>query len=441
MLENTQAAGGLLSPEAANPAQAAPAEEPREVKWESEELTPDELAYFNSRGNDAGALAALASKMPATPDSAAPAPAAAPPAPAPAPVAPPARAPVTPDSAPIIADGTQPPAAAPNSESVGADEDVDLDTLVVDSQGVMRDPKGRYVPHSALHKAREKYKTARDAQSVAYQENETLKRQLATLEGRFNTLFELQKPAAAEPAAPPAPAEDPDPRPNPETDIFGYVAWQERHYQRELGKALAEINSLKETSTKAVDEVKGQVTETTMLSSYKADAQSFLAAKPEFAQAYRHLVDARHAELALMGWTDPAQRAAQISAEEREIVKTAYTQGKRPAEFVYNIAVSRGFRAPAPTPTPTPPPPAPAAPAPAAIAPTATPASLSAAQQLANAAAAQTATATLSGVGGAGGAAITAEALLAMNDAEFEAFQQKVGRSGMRAILGGSGSF
>jgi len=418
--------------------------------WESEELSPEELAYFNSRGNDTAGLGVapepVAPRAPVTPDGGPLTPQPAytpPPAPAPTPVAAEApRAPVTPDGAPLTP--PQPAAPAPNSEAVGEDEEVDFDTLTVDAQGVMRDPRGRYVPHSALHKARERFKSERARADTATTELTQLRQNLATMEGRFAQLNDLlaQRAAPAQPAAP-APAPEPvDEAPDPQTDIFGYAAWQ----GRQIAKMDQRITALQETATKKVEEVSGQLTEANMMQSYKGDAQAYAAAKPEFAQAYRHLIDSRNAELTLMGYTDPNQRMQVIREEEAQLVRKAYEQRKRPAEFIHNVAIMRGFRhappaAPTAAPAPAPAPAAAVVPPPAAPVPvpnSATPAAINHAQALANQAAARAASATLSGVGGAGSDALTADAIANMSEAEFEALYHKMGgkRGGMRQFLG-----
>jgi len=433
-LNNTDEAPGNLTPEALGAQEDAPTIiEARSPGWEPEELSPEELAYFNSRGNDTSGLKISAEPAPT------PAPT---PAPAPAPLEPPrpaeTRAPVTPDSSPLVP--TPAPAPAVNPDVVGADEDVDLDTLTVDSQGVMRDDKGRFVPHSALHKARERFKAERNRADTAASELNQLRQTVATMEGRFSALMELQKPA---PAAEAAPAPEPeDTPPDPQVDIFGFVAWQ----GRQIEKANKRIEQMETNATRQVEEVRGQVTEANMMTHYKSDAQSFVAQKPEFVQAYRHLIDARNMELTLMGYENPAQRMEIINSEEKELVQTAYKQKRRPAEFIYNVSVARGFRAPTPAPVPAAaapapaapaPTPAPAAPQPAAPAATATPAALGA-QHLANLAAARNAAATLSGSGGASGDGVTMEMVAAMSEAEFEAFQNKIGgRKAMRQFLGG----
>lgn len=406
----------------------------------SEELTPEELAYFNSRGENVAGLGVSDAPAPA-PERFDPAPAPVPPAPAPAPVTAEApRAPVTPDSAPVVP--TPAPAAV---GAVGENEDVDLDTLTVDSQGVMRDPQGRFVPHSALHRAREKFKAARASADAAAAENRRLMEQIATLSGRFEQLSALMQPAAPA-AAPTAPAPEPeDVAPDVNTDIFGYVAWQ----SRQLEKANKSIAELRAQSQEQVESVRGQLTEQGMMNHYRNDAQAFVAQKPEFGDAYRHLVNARNAELALMGYDDANQRMQIIQNEERELVAMAHKRRQRPAEFIYNVSVARGFRAPAaavPAPVAAVPAPiaaAPAAPlptpvaAPAAPAPTATPAAITAAQQLANQAAARAAAGTLSGAGGGSGDGLTVDAIASMSDAEFAALHAKLGMRGMRQFLGG----
>lgn len=389
-----------------------------------EKLSPEEEAYFKSRGEDVAPE--LTRRFgPSDTD---------------APLEVSARRPVTPDSAPAVPATAQQPAPAPApspttdpNQYVQENEEISLDDLTVDNAGVMRDGKGRFVPHAALHKARERAKSERTRADDLVRQNSDLMAKYTLLAQRVDTLVAPQP--AAQPA-PAAPAPEPeDVAPDPEVDIFGYVKWQ----GRQMAKLQEQLTTKSKAAEEEVGRVREEVTQQNMLTHYRTDAQAFNAQKPEFKDAYRHLIDARHAELALMGYGDPAVRAAHIHREERELVEQAYKQGKRPAEFIYNIAVTRGFRAPV---APPPPPPvvtaAPmlnlgAAPTP----PNATPAGLNHAQQLANQAAALAASATLSGSGGPGGDALTAEAIANMSEAEFEATHKRLGKAGMRSFMGG----
>jgi hypothetical protein len=65
---------------------------------------------------------------------------------------------------------------------------------------------------------------------------------------------------------------------------------------------------------------------------------------PEFGQAYAHACADRDAELAELGYADPALRRQIVQAEETEIVGRALAEGVNPAERIYKLARRRGYR-------------------------------------------------------------------------------------------------
>lgn len=402
---------------------AASAEIPAETSIKTmgdDQLTEAELAYFKSGGQDiTGLLGDERYKADAE-----------------ARVATEASAPATlaPPAAPAAPAATATPPAA--EETVPDGEEVDFAKVTTGEDGRMRDERGRFVPHAALAKERERMKAQRDRADGLVEENRTLADNYTRLAERVKVLQELwDKPKDAAPAAvetPPEPVAPPD----PETDIFAYARWQ----GEQIKAANEQIKALSQKVEEKTTGVEQKITERDMVSAYQADAARFAGEKTDFGKAYTHMITQRHAALAMLGYNDATERATIITGEERDLVERAFKAGKRPAEFIYNYAATMGYVPPAPTPTP----PAPAAAAPAAAAPAPAPAAAptapvqSEAEKLLNHQRAQAATQTLSGTGGASGEGLTAESLAAMSDEQFAALHAQLGKKGMKAYLGGS---
>lgn len=431
-MANVELSDGLLAGEERPAAGAAELPADTSVKMMGDDqLTEAELAYFKSGGQEVTGLlndtrykddviarqAAEAGAPPTNPDIPVPASA--------APLAP---------AAPVQASTTP---AAPAAEVVVPEgEDVDFTKVVTDPDGRMRDDKGRFVPHAALHKERVRLAAERERSNGLAAENATLNQNYTKLSERVKVLQEIFEknnepvPAAAAPATP-----EPVAPPDPETDIFAYSRWQ----ADQIKAANERIEALAKKMEESTGQVQAKMTEQSMVSAYKEDASRFAAEKPDFGKAYSHLIVQRHAALAMMGFADAEERNKIINSEERELVERAYTQGKRPAEFIYNYASTMGYRAAAPDPTQTTPAPVAAAPGSGGDTPAAPAgAVISEAEKLLNAQRAQAASATLSGTGAASGEGLTAEALANMSEAQFEQIAAQLGRKGMRAYMGGA---
>lgn len=246
--------------------------------------------------------------------------------------------------------------------------------------GQVRDEKGRFVPHQALHAEREEHKKTKA-------ELEEIRRDQAVLNDRWNTLLALrQQQDQPQEQAPP----------NPEEDIFGYAKWQ-----AEKLKALEEKLTTQETQTRQQQEVAQQ--EQAIWNEWSQSAQTYAAEKPEFGDAVKWLSEFRGKQLQAMSLIDerfstPQGVNEQINQELRAIVLSAKQKGINPAEVVHKIALSYGFQAKAPD-----------------------PGNMGLPEKLAGIASAQEAAKTVGQVSGrSGGDALTPEAIAAMPPAEFE---------------------
>lgn len=338
-------------------------------------LSPAEQAYFSSGGEDATAVLAEYGGGSET-------------------------------AAPV--DVKAPAAPAPGA----ADDDDDDAGMIVGADGKPRDPaSGKFVPHEALHKERSRRKAV-EAESL------TMKEKLARADERLSLLTEIMNTGGAAPAAPGAKAAAPDAAADPfaeadidpEEDVFAALKQAQR-------RNAALIKRMQDGDTQAA----AQKELTTVKTTYQEDAKAFLQKTPDFKEAYPYLINSLHRELELMGVSDKAQRDAAIAQQESELVKRALKEKMSPAELIYSIATTRGFKAGAPGAAPTP------TPAPGA----------SAADKLANVQRAQDAVVSLGKAGGSSGEVLTMAALADMPEAEFQRAVSRLSKSQQRQLMGG----
>jgi len=252
----------------------------------------------------------------------------------------------------------------------------------------------QHVPLAALQEERAKRKAL--GESV-----KGLETQIAELRGKFSIIDRLGKPDGGGDEAGKGP-------PKPEDDIFGAV--------NAITKRLDDADKAK------VDADKAAADRNTFVTNYRNDAATFEQANPDYKQAYNFLLQSRAAELQAIGYDDPKALHDAIVADEYAIAQLALSKGKSPAEVIYGLAKQRGYKAAAGD-------------KPGANADP--DAAAAAAERLANIERGQNANKSLNGAGGgAGENEMTAERLLAMPMAEFEAWVEK-NPAKARRIMGG----
>lgn len=180
------------------------------------------------------------------------------------------------------------------------------------------------VPHQALHEERERRKQAEQ------RERESAERQ-RLLEERTNII--LQRMGQQQPQdQQAAPVQIPD----LDKDPVGHFAARNRVLEQQVQELLTreqqrsqqgqQMSQLQQIQSRA------QVVE-----------QEFMQRTPDYSEATNFLATARHKELELMGYADPAVRHSIIQNEARQIAIGAFQNGQNPAEIVYNLAKHRGF--------------------------------------------------------------------------------------------------
>lgn len=341
----------------------------------SDSMTPGEIAYFKSGGAD---MAALEQELAGTQ---------------------PAESPQQP-----AADGREP------AKSEAAPDDVDTsitdgDDIVIGEDGRARNKSGQFVKHvplAALHKERDR-RRAIDSELAATREK------VARADERLNILNEFMgiKKAAEAPAKNDADEEVID----PEKDIFG----AHKQAMRMISKLQAELSEQRKTT-------ETREANRTVVDVYRADVERFSKDTPDFADAYKHLVDGRHRELEAMGVADKMARDQTIAKEASAIIAQAVNARQSPAQLLYNVATARGYAKPAAVPA-------------AETQKTAQPSpaekidAISRGQRIAGT--------SLSSAGGTGSDGLTVSALADMTDEQFSAWKSSAGKAAYRKLMGG----
>lgn len=299
--------------------------------------------------------------------------------------------------APIPADTGSDPAGGTTNDNGSGNPDGGTNSAEPGKTG--GEPKN--VPHAALHEERMRRKEL----STKLQ---TVEQQLAEMRGKFSIIERLNaKPAGGEGEAPAGP-------PALEEDVFGHV--------KHVGETVEQIKKrLDDADAAAKAKTETDAAEHTFVSNYRNDAAAFETKTPDFKAAYNFLLATRAQELIAIGFDDPnavaqaggdeaAVHAARkalhdaLMADERGIAELAFSKKKSPAETIYGLAKQRGY-------------------APKAAGDGG---KTKGAETLDNIERGQAAHKSLNDTGSGGGEdAMTAERLIAMPLAEFEAWSEK----------------
>lgn len=298
--------------------------------------------------------------------------------------------------------GSDPAHASQDGQDEAVDDGDDGDgeeVIVMGKDGKPRAQNGRFVPHQALHKERERHKMTRQELDTVRERQTRADERLAVL----NEILTSDGTGGADNGG--AKIEQII---DPQADPLGALA-----------QALTKIQTL-EKSLKDRDAQQGEKESArAMQAAYLNDAKRYVSEKPEFADAYRFLIEGRHRELAAMGMADANERNQFIANEERSLVAQAVQSRRSPAQMLHNLAVARGFAASAQPAQQKDP-------------------SKQHAEKIERIAQGQRqAGASLSNAGGTSGEGLTAAALADMTEEEFAAVSAKLGKAKMRQLLGG----
>lgn len=111
--------------------------------------------------------------------------------------------------------------------------------------------------------------------------------------------------------------------------------------QQQLEKRLSEMQAHQAEQQKAG---KQQAEHQEFMQRYRLAATEYSAERPDFKEAYQHLIKARVAELEAAGY--PEERiAAMVQNDELSIVRDSFEDDINPASRLYALAVARGYKA------------------------------------------------------------------------------------------------
>ena len=282
-----------------------------------------------------------------------------------------------------------PPAAQSTTAPVAATTET--------SQTTPQDDKKRMVEFGAFHEERERRKQEAARAQKAEQE-------LARLTGRFTTLEELARAAAAQ--------QQPQPKsPDVNTDPVG-------HFQAEIAKRDQQIaafeNWAREQQRFSQEQVQRQQQEQQIVAIRTravSQEQEFAKTTPDYTEAADYVQRVRNAQLEAIGFTDPVARQQQLAMEALNLAISAEQRGQNAAAIIYQMAKATGWAPKAP---------AAAASTTAQAAPQA-PATADGAKKLETVAKGQQANTSLGKLNGQAAPAETSlEALLKMSDEDFD---------------------
>lgn len=195
------------------------------------------------------------------------------------------------------------------------------------AQAQPRDERGKFVPHGALHAEREEHKKTRA-------ELQELQHFRTRMEERWRLAEQMMAPRQEERAE--------DRPPDPEEDIFAYAKWQAQ--QLEGLKQQADERAKAEQQAAQSREIERRV-----WNHWQESARSYAQENADFGNAAQWLSEHRDKQLQALAGVDArfqnvGARNAQIEQELRGIVISAAQQNKSPAELVYQIAQSYGYK-------------------------------------------------------------------------------------------------
>ncbi len=199
------------------------------------------------------------------------------------------------------------------------------------------DGKPSMVPHAALHEARQKEKAAaKMAEDYRLRAEQSEKNRLL-MEERTNmilqSLAQPQQQAAPEPELPPI-----------EQDPAGHIIALLQQQQKVID-ALQQQNQQRSQWDQQSVQQQQQMQQLQAIANRSVSMErQFIEANPDYNDATAHLMKVRDAELAAVGYQDPAERQAILQQEAQQIGIRAAAMNANPAEWVYKIAETRGYK-------------------------------------------------------------------------------------------------
>lgn len=173
------------------------------------------------------------------------------------------------------------------------------------------------VPYSALHEERMLRKEANE-------ELKQVREQIESLQSLREELTEFRNAKKTE--------ED---KVSYEEDPIGHLREQQEKLQAQMEKQTTETQE-KNAQLQEVQELQNTI---------NAQVNEFVKTQPDYQDALNFVSERRMQDLAALGITDPVQQQQIINTEAWNIAQTALNNNKNPAEVVYTMANSWGYKA------------------------------------------------------------------------------------------------
>jgi len=126
------------------------------------------------------------------------------------------------------------------------------------------------------------------------------------------------------------------PVPDPQTKPLEYI----NHVLGNMQASTAELKQWRQQQEQAAQQ---RAVEQQYSAWAAAQEREFARTQPEYHDAYRYATETRDKELQALGYTDAATRASIVRMNTAEIINGAASQGRNPAELVWEYARARGF--------------------------------------------------------------------------------------------------
>lgn len=138
----------------------------------------------------------------------------------------------------------------------------------------------------------------------------------------------------------PEPVQQP---PNPDEDPLSFLMWKNQTLEQQLQQHAEYLRQEYEAKQQQAQVMEQRTKIAQFVEDYKNTALEFKKERPDFTDAYNHLVKSREEELVIAGYTLDQARALVVE-DELAIVSLAKQRGENPAQRMYEIAKARGYQ-------------------------------------------------------------------------------------------------
>lgn len=219
------------------------------------------------------------------------------------------------------------PEAKPAEQQAEAKPGDEVKTEVDETEETVElENKGRFVRHGAFHKERVMRKQEQEARRAAEARLAQRDAEFARADERLRMLAEAVLPQHQQQQ------QEANTPPDPDQDPFGYMKWQ--------GDQIEQLKGFLGENQRVTEQERQ---EQQLVQVCHSDVTRFVQQQPDFNEARRFLAEGRDRELQAFGISDPKERLAMMIGEERAIAARALNDRASPAQRLYELAKARGY--------------------------------------------------------------------------------------------------